>query len=198
MPSTWPANIPKSGFKEAILNCLDSGCDKKGQGPPKCGALLLQEGADGHLPDGCQPHLTNCNICTLNSTSEDGPDTDCRSLPTAPGHTAAPQARAFRKMQNDKPEKRLWLIQVCSRAQLKESSKVDAREKAILNIYILNVSPIQRFVPNHKHALLSTCHLANLELRCEPCKPSQPWRFCFQVTPQLKTSSFFSFQTKSL
>lgn len=146
----------------------------RGRGPQKHGALLLQEGADGHLPDGSQPHLTNCNICTLSYIPEDGPDTDCRSLPRAPGHTAAPQARAFCKMQNDKTEKRLQLIKVCSRAQLKGSSKVDVREKSNLNIYILNVSPIQRFVPSHKHALLSTLHLENLELRCEPCKPNQP------------------------
>lgn len=171
---------------------------RRGRGPQKRGALLLQEGADGHLPDGRQPRLTNCNICTLSYISEDGPDTDCRSLPTAPGHTAAPQARAFCKMQNDKPEKRLRLIKVCSRAQLKESSKVDVREKSILNICILNISQIQRFVPSHKHASLSTWHLANLELRCELCKPNQPQWFCFQVTPQLRTSSFFSFQIKSL
>lgn len=166
--------FPNQASKRQLWIVLTQVVTRRGRGPQKRGALLLQEGADGHLPDGRQPRLTNCNICTLNCISEDGPDTDCRSLPTAPGHTAAPRARAFCKMQNDKPEKRLRLIKVCSGARLKESSKVDVREKSILNICILNVSPNPTFCPQPQ-----TC----LAFHMAPCKPGiKMWTMQTQPT----------------
>lgn len=198
MPSTWPANIPKSRFKEATeLSWLRLW--QEGAGAPKsvvpCCCRREQMATFQMAANLVSPTATSVPWATSQRMVLTQTAGHCPRLPAT---RQLHEPEHFAKCRMTSLKKRLRLIKVCSRAQLKESSKVDVREKSILNIYILNVSPIQCFVSSHKHALLSTWHLENLELRCEPCKPNQPWWFCFQVTPWHRTSSFFSFQTKSL